>query len=278
MASFHKLDDGEMTQFKTRLGLAGMTAEMAREALRDHSRFNAMVRGFDDKFPPLPRANLIQKVFTLPKPMIKLAAQAREICGWGEFKDADFQRLEREIPEWPQGEDWPLSRDLPGLSLRIRLAPKDGMSGIKRTCEAHRQLIRFGHLLRQNKFLCGENFLSGPKNLRLLANEPHRPVIEWCQIRFGANAGQKPIDVRTALRSPADELLAAAWLHPSLVEQMGVRVNYCWLAGYEATVPGSDHWEGVPCLSFDQFNREVKLGVDHCNIASGSWSVPAFCS
>ncbi len=269
MASLSNNTDGEITEFKNRLGRAGFTPDIIREVNAAHD--NELAKTMYEALMRHPRFTLVHGLFTKPEQQIVRMREWNKQFGWG-ISDATFSEAERSIPNWPE-------EKLVAVVLVPYLADKKCedetiMSGVERTF--HELWARAKSEQDANWRWDGYDKADSDR-LRLLKGVEHEVGLRWEVIDLGCQRKKKPCDVRSAKSSPNAGILAAAALHPQWVKSMdGDKVPYVWLPGYEINVPDEEPWADVAHLLFDRDERKIGLDYYYYVKSSSYWAVPSF--
>lgn len=224
----------------------------------------------DDVLPALQRIiegrfsdpDLIHSMFVSPQTQLANVRSWNLERGW-DFIEAHFVQAAAEL----EALTWPSDR----LTVLV-LVPY--LDTVQRTFE---ELWAVASAAQPNNWRWDE-LKSDAEHLRLLEGIEHVPGLRWEVIDLGANwdprEGIRPVDVRAANSAHAG-VLAAAGHFPKWVQAMdGTKVPYVWLPGYQVTIPGSEAWRYVPCLSWDRGDREVDLGAVWDGRRSIRWACP----
>jgi hypothetical protein len=269
MASLSTATDGQITEFKGRLGRAGFTAEIIREVNAGDS--NELAEVMYEALMRHPRFALVHGLFTSTEKQIARVREWNREFGWG-IPDEAFAAAEKSVPVWPE-------EKLVAVVLVPYLADKANedetvTSGLERT---------FHELWARAKSEQDANWRwdgydkAGPDRLRLLKGIEYKVGLRWEVINLGSQRNKKPCDVRNSKSSPHAGILAAAALHPNWVKSMdGDKVPYVWVPGYEVTVPGHGPWAGVPGLYFHRAESQVELDYGWSDDYGSGWAVPSF--
>ncbi|MFH1621099.1 MAG: hypothetical protein ABIB04_03365 [Patescibacteria group bacterium] len=269
MASLSSNTDGEITEFKGRLGRAGFTAEIIREV--NVGDDNELAKLMYETLMRHPRFTLVHGLFTSTEKQIARVREWNKEFGWG-IPDEAFAAAEKSVPAWPE-------EKLVAVVLVPYLADKKAeddtvMTGLERT---------FHELWMRAKAEQDANWRwdgydkAGSDRLRLHKGIEHKVGLRWEVIDLGCQRNKKPEDVRSAKSSPNAGILAAAALHPQWVKSMdGDKVPYVFLSGYEVQVPGGKPWMDVPGLRFGGDDRGIQLDCDWCGYCYSFGAVPSF--
>lgn len=269
MASLSSNTDGEITEFKGRLGRAGFNAEIIREV--NTCNDNELAKVMYEALMRHPRFTLVHGLFTTTATQIARVREWNKEFGGG-FSDEAFAEAEKSVPVWPE-------EKLVAVVLVPYLADKANedetvTTGLERTF--HELWMRAKSEQDANWRWDGYDN-AGSDRLRLLKGIEHKVGLRWEVIDFGCNRNKKPMDVRNSKSSPHAGILAAAALHPNWVKSMdGDKVPYVFAPGYEVQVPGEEPWARVPDLSFVSDDRELRLHGYWCDDYGSGWAVPSF--
>jgi len=269
MASLSNATDGEMTEFKGRLGRAGFSAEIIREVNTGDE--NELAKVMFEALMRHPRFTLVHGLFTTTAKQIERMCEWNKKFGWG-ISDEAFAVAGKSVPAWPE-------EKLVAVVLVPYLADKKEedetiTTGTERTF--HELWMRA--TTEQDASWRWDGYdKAGTDRLRLHRGIEHRVGLRWEVIDLGCNRNKKPMDVRSSASSPHAGILAAAALHPQWVKSMdGDKVPYVWIPGYEVQVPGVEPWAHVPSLSFDRVKRWFELHFNWADNGSSRWAVPSF--
>lgn len=269
MASLSSNTDGEITEFKGRLGRAGFTPDIIREV--NNGDDNELAKVMYEALMRHPRFTLIHGLFTSTEKQITRMRAWNKEFGWG-IPDEAFAAAEKSVPAWPE-------EKLVAVVLVPYLADKKAeddtvTTGLERTFH---ELWMCAKAEQDANWRWHGYDKAGSDRLRLLKGIEHKVGLRWEVIDLGCQRNKKPMDVRSSKSSPNAGILAAAALHPQWVKSMdGDKVPYVWIPGYEVQVPVYDPWAGVPNLFFSRVGRKIRL--DYCwdDGCDPGWAVPSF--
>lgn len=262
MTRLHDVTVGKFDQFKRVLAEADLDGELVDAVLRQPKLADGMVVWLREQLnPPAPD---LSELFVSLEVQLANVRNWNQMRGWG-FTDADFDSIDL-TPVEHTG----LVVDV----IAVYLPDQGKTSGIQRTFE---ELWDIASSIQPGKWRY-ESLKSDKKHLRLLDGIEHVPGIRRVTIDLGANwdpqEGIRPMDVRGPDSVHAEALAAAAHF-PDWVQAMdGERVPYVWMPGYQATIPGDGAGRSVPCLGWDQFDREVRLYASWGDYRHYYWSCP----
>lgn len=269
MASLSTNTDGEITEFKGRLGRAGFTADIIREVNTGDD--NELAKLMYETLMRHPRFTLVHGLFVKPEAQIARVREWNQEFGWG-ISDEAFAEAKQSVPAWPE-------EKLVAVVLVPYLADKKAeddtvTTGLERT---------FHELWARAKVEQDANWRwdgydkAGSDRLRLLKGIEHKVGLRWEVIDLGCNRNKKPMDIRSSKSSPNAGVLAAAAFHPQWVKSMdGDKVPFVWIPGYEVNVSGKDSWQHAPYLYFYRDDRKVVLNYYSHGNCSPFWAVPSF--
>lgn len=271
MASLSTATDGEITEFKGRLGRAGFSAEIIRKV--NTSDDNELAKLMYEALMRHPRF-----MFTTTEKQIARVRQWNEEFDWG-ISDEAFAEAEKSVPAWPD-------EKLVAVVLVPYLADKANeddtvTTGLERTF----QELWMRAKAEQNASWRWDGYEKASSDtLRLLSGIEHKPGLRWEVIDLGSNRNKQPMDVRSSKSSPQAGILATAMLHPKWIKAMDRKnVPYVWLPGYEvdgrSPLPGYEVddlpglWKSVPRLSCYHGKIRLSCWSRHCHWRS---AVPSF--
>ncbi|MBI2551866.1 hypothetical protein HYW17_01020 [Candidatus Uhrbacteria bacterium] len=268
MASLSTATDGEITEFKRRLGRAGFSAEIIREVNRGDD--NVLATTMYEALMRHPRFTLVHGVFT-KQDNVLAAFKAR--CA---AKDINFGKFSWVGPETAPDFDPDDPETVVVLDATLDTLQNTFEFAWAWTVDGQDDKWRW------------DGMVSDASKLRLLSDE--RPddaegdspefkpwTISWRRIKLNTFVGKKPGDVRNAKSSPGCALLFVAAEHPARIKATDYKTRFgFWLAGLKCTAPDEEPWQDVPYVSFNLGHRQVELSSDPCPDAHGHLAVPSF--